>query len=118
MKNKTFWDSVRCAWRGFIYAIKSEKNFAIYFVIAAVFFAVNILCGVSFTEHIVYFALCAGVFSSEMLNTAIEHLSDIVTEEYSDKIRLVKDIAAAGVIVWGFVYFAAEAAVIIRCVVL
>ncbi|MGN0679834.1 MAG: diacylglycerol kinase [Oscillospiraceae bacterium] len=114
MKNKTFFDSVKCALRGFGVGIKTEKNFPIYFGIAAVFFAVNLLCGISFTEHIVYFGICAGVFSAEFLNTAIEHLSNLITDNFDREIKLAKDIAAAGVLAWGLVFFGAEIAVVVR----
>ncbi len=118
MKNKTFFDSVKCAIRGIISGIKTEKNFCVYFIIAAVFFVLNLFLKISFTEHIVYFGICAGVFSTEFVNTAIEHLSNLISEEYNDRIRLAKDIAAAGVLVWGIVFFAAEIAFIVRNFVL
>ncbi len=114
MKNKTFLDSVKCAMRGYLAGIRTEKNFRVYFVIAAVFFAVNLLCGISFTEHIVYFGLVAGAFSAEFLNTAVEHLSNLITERFNNEIKLAKDIAAAGVLAWGLVFFGAEIAVVVR----
>lgn len=114
MKNKTFFDSVKCALRGYIAGVRTEKNFPIYFGIAAVFFVVNLLCGISFTEHIVYFGLVAGAFSAEFINTAIEHLANLISKEYDREIKLAKDIAAAGVLAWGLVFFGAEIAIVVR----
>ena len=114
MKNKTFFDSVKCALRGYFAGIRTEKNFPIYFGLAAVFFVVNLLCGISFTEHIVYFGLVAGAFSAEFLNTAVEHLSNLISKEFDREIKLAKDIAAAGVLAWGLVFFGAEIAVVVR----
>lgn len=118
MKNKTFFDSIKCALRGLFAGLKTEKNFRVYFVIAAVFFAVNLLMKISLTEHIVYFGICAGVFSAEFLNTAIEHVSNLISEEFNNGIKLAKDIAAAGVLVWGFVFFGMEIAFAVRHFVL
>jgi diacylglycerol kinase len=42
---------------------------------------------------------CVLVLSLELLNTAIENLCDIVTEEYHPIIKIVKDSAAAAVLI-------------------
>ena len=39
------------------------------------------------------------VIVSEMINTAIEKTVDLVTEEYNEKAKLAKDIAAGGVLI-------------------
>ena len=41
----------------------------------------------------------AGVFAAEMFNTAIEHLADHLHPETDPHIRIVKDCAAAAVLV-------------------
>ena len=41
----------------------------------------------------------AGVFAAELFNTAIEHLADHLHPQIHPSIRLVKDCAAAGVLV-------------------
>lgn len=41
----------------------------------------------------------AGVVSSEMLNTAIEKICDFTQKNFSRQIRIIKDIAAGGVLV-------------------
>lgn len=51
------------------------------------------------------------VFLSEMLNTAIEFLSDVVSPELHPQIKKVKDVSAAAVL------FAALGAVVIGCIV-
>ena len=35
----------------------------------------------------------------EVMNTSIERLSDIVSDEYSEKIKVVKDLSAAAVLI-------------------
>jgi diacylglycerol kinase (ATP) len=41
----------------------------------------------------------AGVFAAEMFNTAVEHLADHLHPEVHPSIRIVKDCAAAGVLI-------------------
>lgn len=116
MKNKTFFDSVCCAWRGMRYAFKTEKNFAIYIGIAMFFFIINLILHVKTEYYMPYLLGCGGVFSAELTNTAIEHLSNFSSEELHDEIKYTKDIAAAAVLFFGFVYFAIEAIIIVLTV--
>lgn len=108
MKNKTFLDSIKYSLQGVGYAFKTEKNFKYYFGIAVFFFIINLFRHFTLTQHAIYLVCCGGVFSAEMLNTSIEHLSNFVTTELHDAIKLAKDIGAAGVVIWGIIYFAVE----------
>lgn len=117
MKNKTFFDSVKCAWRGMRYAFKTEKNFAIYVGIALFFLIVNLLLAVKREYYMAYILGVGGVFSAELVNTAIEHLSNFSSEEIHEEIKYTKDIAAAAVLFFGFAYFTIEALIIVFTVV-
>ncbi len=108
MKNKTFWDSIKCACSGLVYAIKTEKNFKYYFVIAFVFLALNLFCNINFAGYLAYFITVGGVFSSECINTSIEHLADMQDTNIRPEIKWIKDMAAAAVLCWGFAFFACE----------
>lgn len=116
MKNKRFIDSIKCAFSGLIYALKTEKNFKYYFVIATVFFIINCICQISLMGHIAFLIVCGGVFSAEFINTSIENLADALTTSISDKIKIVKDIAATGVLIWGFAFFIMESIFIISTI--
>lgn len=109
VKNKTFLQSILCSLRGTAFAFKTEKNFKYYFAIAAFFLIINLWRHVSLTGHAIYLICCGGVFSAEMMNTALEHLSNFMTSELHETIKVAKDIGAAGVVMWGFVYFGVEA---------
>lgn len=112
LKNRTFWDSIRCAFQGLSFAFKTEKNFAIYAVIAGFFFVLNLILCVKTSYYLVYFLAVGGVFSAELLNTAIEHVTDFISDEIRDEIKCVKDIAAAAVLFFGMVYFVVEFVII------
>ncbi len=117
MKNKTFLQSIKCAIIGLKAGYKSEKNFKYYTAIALFFFVLNILLKSNVTEFCLYFITSACVFSAEYSNTAIEHMCDLITSEYHDKIKTVKDVAAAAVLVFGISFFAVQAAVLIPKVI-
>lgn len=113
-KNITFFQSVRCAITGMIYAFRTEKNFRYYLGISTFFFIVNCLCHISLTEHILLIICVGTAFSAEMMNTAIEHLSDLYTVESNSEIARIKDIAAAGVLMAGNSFFIMEGIFICR----
>ena len=108
MKNKTFFDSLKCAVVGMIYCFKTEKNFKYYFVIASIFIVINLYAGVSIPGWIGYFVTVAGVFSAEFINTAVEHTLNYITTDIRNEIKIAKDIGSATVIAWGFGFFATE----------
>lgn len=113
MKNKTFFDSIKCAVQGMRYALKSEKNFRIYIIIAVIFFVLNLICRTELAMHMIFLTICGGVFSAEFINTSLERLSDKVDGNFSSEIKIVKDVAAAGVLVWGIIFFILESVIII-----
>ena len=51
------------------------------------------------TDWITIIIVSASVLAFECFNTAIENLCDFVTTEKNDKIRKIKDLAAAGVLI-------------------
>lgn len=108
MKNKTFTDSLKCAFAGLKKAFRSEKNFIIYMGIAITALVFNIIFKIDMCWWIGYIVTVCGVFATELLNTAIEKLADVFTSEITEEIKAVKDIAAAAVLFWGFGFFTNE----------
>lgn len=108
MKNKTFIDSLKCAFRGLYIAHKYEKNFKIYYLIALTFLVINFKFKVDAIYWVGYILSSFAVFAAELVNTAIERLCDAITKEYNDLIREAKDIAASAVLFFGFCFFIIE----------
>jgi diacylglycerol kinase (ATP) len=97
-KNQSFPTRLRFALHGLAHALGSERSLrfqATCFVLllgtlawlqpAPLWWAVLLLAG-------------AGVLAAELFNTAIEHLVDHLHPEVHPRIRVVKDCAAAGVL--------------------
>lgn len=108
MKNKTIFQSILCAVRGLLLALRTEKNFGFYFLNILITLPINLLLGFSGTEHLIYAICAAGVFSAECVNTALERLCDYLAEHCDEKIRAIKDIAAGSVLCWGIAFYIAE----------
>ncbi|MBR2810138.1 MAG: diacylglycerol kinase family protein [Solobacterium sp.] len=59
--------------------------------------------------------LCFGlVISLEMINTCIERVCDLITEEYDERIRLIKDLAAGAVLTASLISFLIALMIFIR----
>ena len=87
------------AWNGLKVAFLKEKNLrwqATAFVAVLVF---GWVMGLSAIELCLIVLVSAAVLAMEFINTAIEHLSDVVHPEFHQSIGFAKDIAAAGVLV-------------------
>lgn len=108
IRTTSFFDSVHYAFKGMGYAFRTERNFKLYICIVIVFFVTNLFVGVSLPGHVAFFICVAGAFSAEMVNTALEHLANYVTTDLHEAIRRCKDLAAAAVLMWGFVFFPLE----------
>jgi hypothetical protein len=61
--------------------------------------AMGFCLDISFGEWIAVILAIAIVTGAEALNTAIEILSDRACGDYDEQIKLVKDVAAAGVLI-------------------
>lgn len=83
-------NGLRLCWR--------EPNFKIHLLVSVLVLAMGYWLRISAQEWMVVL-LCMGlVLSLEMLNTAIEHLCNILHPSHHPEIKLVKDVSAAAVL--------------------
>ena len=108
MKNKNFLEAVRCAFRGAGYALRTEKNFRRYFVIAMIFLVINLALRVPLYVHITAIITISVTFAFEVVNTAIEHICDSFSTELRPDIRVIKDLAAGAVLMSSLSFFISE----------
>jgi diacylglycerol kinase (ATP) len=87
------------AYRGLIYAVRTQRNMRIHVVIAALVLIGSLLVGVSKLELAALIFVILFVFITEMFNTALEFAVDLVTKEYHPLAKLAKDISAGAVLV-------------------
>jgi diacylglycerol kinase len=90
--------SFTAAIRGFILAVKTERNVKIHVVLSiGVLYLSRWLQLIRFEMAIIWLCI-AMVIGAELLNTAIEKLCDKVEPKQNDAIKNVKDIAAGAVL--------------------
>ncbi|WEK71124.1 MAG: diacylglycerol kinase family protein [Candidatus Chryseobacterium colombiense] len=86
------------AFRGVFLMIKSERNFQIEMLAFGINLFLIFYLKLSSTDTILILTVSFAVLSSEIFNTAIEKLCDIVQPEFDRRIGFIKDIAAGAVI--------------------
>ncbi len=87
------------AYRGLIYAVRTQRNMRIHVVIALLVLVASLLVGVSALELAALVIVIMLVFVTEMFNTALEFTVDLVTREYHPLAKLAKDVSAGAVLV-------------------
>ena len=93
---------------GLFFALKTEKNFKYYLGISLFFLLLNIYFKIPIYGYLCHIITTMGVFSAECLNTAIEKTIDYVDTDIKPEIKIIKDVAASGVLCWGFAFFICE----------
>lgn len=99
VKNKKIINSFKYALRGLLFAFKTERNMKIHILIMLMVIIAGAILKISLWEWIVCVFLFGAVISSELINTAIETVLDMVMPYKNDKAKIAKDIAASAVLV-------------------
>jgi diacylglycerol kinase len=87
------------AWNGVVYAVRTQRNARVHATIAAAAIALGIALKISPVEFALIFVAITGVFITEMINTVVEAMVDLVTPQYHPLARVAKDVAAGVVLV-------------------
>lgn len=98
MKQPSLWRSFGHALSGVGRTWQRERNFRIHALVAVAVAAMAIGLRISRAECAVLVFAMGLVFTSELLNTAIEALVDLVSPEYHEAARTSKDAAAGAVL--------------------
>ena len=94
-----FFESMRIALNGIAYLLLFHRNMRIIFLSGIAAMLAGIVCKLRGTELAILFLTITAVFMAEMFNTAIEMIIDMLTKKYHTLIKLIKDIAAAVVLI-------------------
>jgi len=94
---RKFIDSMNYSLSGIIHAFKTEKNMRSHFIIAIGVIIVSVLLHVTRFELIAIVISITLVMFAELVNTAVEAVVDLITEDYHELARVAKNVAAGAV---------------------
>jgi diacylglycerol kinase (ATP) len=91
--------SFNYAFQGLVTAVRHQRNMRIHLLLGFVVLIVSILLNLSRLQLAIVFVSVAFVFITEMLNSAIEAVVDMITDEFDPRAKVAKDLAAGGVLI-------------------
>lgn len=86
------------AFQGLIYILKNEKNTWIHLSASVVAIILIILFEMNYIEMLFFISAISIVWISEIFNSVIEYTLDFIHPGNDPKIKMIKDISAAGVL--------------------
>jgi len=95
--------SFRHALEGFGMAVKEERNMKIHLFFTMVVVLLGFSLQVSKIEWVLILLCIGGVITLELINSSLENLVDLVTEEFHPLAKKAKDMAAAAVFIFSMV---------------
>lgn len=98
-KKVSFNKSVGFALAG-VKASFGERNMRIHLSLGLLVILAGVFFSISRMEWLFVLLCIAGMFTLEILNTAIEKTVDLVTDEYHPLAKVAKDLAAGAVLVY------------------
>lgn len=87
--------SFQYAGEGLAWSFKNHRNFRIYIGMGIFALVVAYALHVTQTEFILIFFTIALCLIAELLNTAIEEITDLITIKWSQQAKIAKDVAAS-----------------------
>ncbi len=99
MRPKSWTDKANVAIEGILYAVKTERHMRYHLFAALGTLILSLVLNISRLEFILLCMAIVLVLVTEMLNTAVEVTVDMISEEYSPRAKIAKDIGAGVVLI-------------------
>jgi len=96
--DKSLFASFNRALRGIFYVFKTQRNMRIHFVVAFLVLAVSLFLDLDKRDLIILSFTIVLVLITEIFNTAMELVVNLVTDKFHPLARRIKDIAASAVL--------------------
>jgi undecaprenol kinase len=100
---KKFIQSFSFAYQGIKLVLKDEQNMRFHLIMSFIVLSLAFLLAIPKLEVMILLILIGIVISLEMVNTAIERVVDLVTENYHPLAKQAKDAAAGAVLFFSLI---------------
>ena len=92
-------NSFKYAFEGIFISFKKERNMKIHIIMAILVVILGMFFEITKIEWIICIFAIAIVIASELFNTAIETIVDMITTEKNEKAKIAKDVSAGAVLI-------------------
>lgn len=86
--------SFKNAFAGLKWAFSTQPNFKVHFFLAFLVIGIGIVVELTSIEWVIIVFCIFWALAAEMINTAIESVCDLVTNEWKKEIKIAKDVSA------------------------
>ena len=97
-RQMTMLQSFNHAFQGLVYAVRYERNMRIHLAVGLLVLVASVFLNLSRLELVAVVLAIVFVLIAEMINTAMEAVVDIITDEFDPRAKVAKDLAAGGVL--------------------
>ena len=91
--------SFNWAFEGIVHALRRERNMQIHFLLAGVVLIGALFFSLTRLEVIALLVAISFVLITEMINTAVENVVDMITQEDDPRAKVAKDVSAGAVLI-------------------
>lgn len=105
LDKKKLRNSFKYALSGIKKCINNEQNMFIHFMVATIVVIGAFIFKISIIEWMLCLVMISLVFASELINTSIEAVCDLISKEENNYIKIAKDTAAGAVLVFSIAAF-------------
>jgi diacylglycerol kinase len=98
-KTRSLLGSFKNAGRGAVEIFRSQRNFRLQLLLFGITLIAGFFFNISGLEWLIVILVGGMVLTLEIINTALESVVDLVTEEYKELARRIKDVSAGAVLV-------------------
>jgi diacylglycerol kinase (ATP) len=95
----TLLQSFNFAFQGLVAAVRHQRNMRIHLFLGFLVLIVSVFLNLSRLQLVVIFVAVAFVFITEMINSAIEAVVDMITDDFDPRAKVAKDLAAGAVLI-------------------
>src|SRR5690554_4823263 len=99
MRSRNIFASFNYAIQGVMYTLRTQRNMKIHFSTAILVLMLASVLNISRLELIALFLVIGMVITAELINTSIEEVVNLVTQEYHPIAGTAKNVAAGAVLV-------------------
>lgn len=98
-RKTTLLQSFNHAFQGVVEAVRRDRNMRIHFAVALLVLVASLFLNLTRLELVAIIVAISFVIMAELFNTAIEAVVDLLTDEYQQRAKAAKDLAAGGVLI-------------------
>lgn len=99
MRRKRPQDSFKYAGEGILHCFRTQRHMQFHFIMLVLVLLSGLLLALDTRDMLILLFCISLVIATEMVNTAVETIVDMVTQQYHPLAKLAKDVAAGAVLI-------------------